>query len=94
MTTQQRTGIDKEDGEEDKEFDRYLKVITRRRRRWPRNRKVVRRSAAGGGGLARATANRSDTHLTHSPAKPKSPHSMETFSSGEDFLYCILHNVW
>ena len=49
--------------------------------------------AAGGGGLARATANRSDTHLTHSPAKPKSPHSMETFSSGEDFLYCILHNV-
>ena len=50
--------------------------------------------AAGGGGLARATANRSDTHLTHSPAKPKSPHSMETFSSGEDFLHCILHNVW
>ena len=44
VTTQQRTGIDKEDGEEDKEFDRYLKVITRRWRRWPKNRKVVRRA--------------------------------------------------
>ena len=45
-----RTGVDKEHGEEDKELDRYLKVITRRWRRWPRWRKVVRSAAGGGGG--------------------------------------------